>query len=301
MSAKKSMGAKIADKLKAAKKKSLTLELYDGDCMRYMQSIRDNAFEFTLASPPYFGKLRRYDGKSGELSLRDYVAWQAACIAEAVRVTNGYVAWVINDPVIRKQFVPATANLLAALHGGFPDVVVKRPVIWHKNAGSSAKDYFRNDYETVLVFTKAGAVRQCDWSQVASEPKWIFGGTYRQRNVVGARTAGGEYPAPAKANPGDVFRFTVGGGQMGFDREDDKLACSGFAPFPYKLAEHFGKVFSVPGDCVFDPFSGSGTTGVFCAKYGRHYFGCDIDKNANKVAERRFNRAIKYAELLPGE
>lgn len=276
-------------------------EIVVADCLEHMKSQPDNRYQFTLTSPPYFGKMRRYDGQSGELTLADYCAWQAACIAEAVRVTDGYCVWVVNNPIIKGKYRPASEKILLILENAYTDVIVKRPVIWHKNSGSSAADYFRNDYETVLVFTKAGATRACNWREVAAEPKYIFGGTYRQRNVVGSRVQGGEYPARPKANPGDVFRFTVGGGQMGFDGPDDKLACSGFAPFPFKLAQHFGKVFSEPGDDVFDPFSGSGTTGVFCAKYGRNYFGCDIDKNANKVAAKRFERAIKYPELLPGE
>lgn len=289
----------MSKRKKAEIRPSLCLD--DRDALEYMRARPKNSFDFTLTSPPYFGKMRRYDGKSGELTLREYCVWQAACIAQAVRVTNGYVAWVVNNPVIKKSYRPATEKILSILDEGFPEVRVMRPLIWHKNSGSSAKDYFRNDYETVMVFTKDGAKRECNWAAVAQEPKWIDGGTYRQRNVVGARTAGGDYPAVRLANPGDVFRVTVGGGQMGFDREDDKLACSGFAPFPYKLAVHLGKVFSLPGDQVLDPFSGSGTTAVFCAKYSRHFFGTDIDKNANIVAAKRFHRAMKYPELLPGE
>lgn len=40
---------------------------------------------------------------------------------------------------------------------------------------------------------------------------------------------------------------------------------------------------------IFDPFMGSGTTGVACKKLGRNFIGCEIDESYYKIAERRIN------------
>ena len=48
------------------------------------------------------------------------------------------------------------------------------------------------------------------------------------------------------------------------------------APFPRALVEFFIKAFSDPGDIVFDPFMGSGTTLAAAHVLGRNSFGCEI-------------------------
>jgi len=44
---------------------------------------------------------------------------------------------------------------------------------------------------------------------------------------------------------------------------------------------------SVKGDVVFDPFVGSGTTGVSAFNHGRKFYGIDIDKNNCFLSENR--------------
>lgn len=46
-------------------------------------------------------------------------------------------------------------------------------------------------------------------------------------------------------------------------------------------------------DTIFDPFMGSGTTGVACVQLGRNFIGCEIDPKHFAIAEKR----IKQAQL----
>lgn len=56
---------------------------------------------------------------------------------------------------------------------------------------------------------------------------------------------------------------------------------------PMRLMEHLINVFTKPGDIVFDPFSGSGTTGVACVNTGRQYIGIELtDEFYNESIER---------------
>lgn len=48
------------------------------------------------------------------------------------------------------------------------------------------------------------------------------------------------------------------------------------APFPVGLPEFFIKAFTDPGDVIFDPFLGSGTTMIAALKHGRHCYGCEL-------------------------
>jgi site-specific DNA-methyltransferase (adenine-specific) len=56
---------------------------------------------------------------------------------------------------------------------------------------------------------------------------------------------------------------------------------------------------SVPvGGIVFDPFMGSGTTGVACMQTGRNFIGCEIDPGYFEIAKRRIENAAAQP-LLP--
>ena len=46
-----------------------------------------------------------------------------------------------------------------------------------------------------------------------------------------------------------------------------------------------------PGATVFDPFMGSGTTGVACVRTGCNFIGCEIDAGYFAIAQRRIAEA----------
>jgi site-specific DNA-methyltransferase (adenine-specific) len=52
------------------------------------------------------------------------------------------------------------------------------------------------------------------------------------------------------------------------------------------------------GDTVLDPYMGSGTTGVACAKMGRKFIGVEIDAGFFEIACRRIEAAYKQPDLF---
>ena len=60
---------------------------------------------------------------------------------------------------------------------------------------------------------------------------------------------------------------------------------------PEKLLAKLILASSNPGDVVFDPFLGSGTTSVVAKKLGRHYVGVEIDETYCCLAEKRLELA----------
>lgn len=61
------------------------------------------------------------------------------------------------------------------------------------------------------------------------------------------------------------------------------------AMMPDKLAEFFVSMMTLPGQTAYDPFFGSGTTGVACEKLGRNFIG----------SERRLDHALGSALRFP--
>jgi site-specific DNA-methyltransferase (adenine-specific) len=60
---------------------------------------------------------------------------------------------------------------------------------------------------------------------------------------------------------------------------------------PEKLVAKAVLASSNPGDVVFDPFLGSGTTSVVARKLGRQYFGVELDEIYACLAEKRLEMA----------
>ena len=60
-----------------------------------------------------------------------------------------------------------------------------------------------------------------------------------------------------------------------------------FATFPPKLIEPCILAGSRPGDIVFDPFFGSGTTGEVAQRLGRQWIGCELNPAYEKLGADR--------------
>jgi site-specific DNA-methyltransferase (adenine-specific) len=56
--------------------------------------------------------------------------------------------------------------------------------------------------------------------------------------------------------------------------------------------------YTQEGETVFDPFMGSGTTGVACIRSGRNFIGCEIDPDYFAIAEKRIYEASLQPRLF---
>lgn len=70
------------------------------------------------------------------------------------------------------------------------------------------------------------------------------------------------------------------------------------APFPEELPHRLIKLYSFVGDTVLDPFCGSGTTGVACARLNRRFIGIDYKKEYIDLAQVRIENAVLSGEQL---
>jgi site-specific DNA-methyltransferase (adenine-specific) len=58
---------------------------------------------------------------------------------------------------------------------------------------------------------------------------------------------------------------------------------------PLPLMEYMVATYTNPGDLVIDPFMGSGTTGLACAKLGRRFIGIETDEKYFDAARARIS------------
>lgn len=62
--------------------------------------------------------------------------------------------------------------------------------------------------------------------------------------------------------------------------------------FQKKLAGELIKAFSEEGNLIYDPFMGSGTTGVVSLKLNRNWIGSEITEEYCKIANQRIQSAV---------
>jgi hypothetical protein len=186
---------------------------------------------------------------------------------------------------------------------------LRHPAIFYRVGipGSGGPDWLRSDYEPIVCASRGGPLPWSDNTAMGHAPVYGPGGDPSHRRPDGSRVNdavgaaamedrknvghhrarqrnGRVYQPPAKANPGNVIRCVVGGGNMG-----NKLCHDNEAPFPEALAEFFVKSFCPPGGIVCDPFSGSGTTGSMAIRFGRRFTGCDLRASQVALSRLRFS------------
>ena len=66
---------------------------------------------------------------------------------------------------------------------------------------------------------------------------------------------------------------------------------------PINLMLELVERYTREGDTIFDPFMGSGTTGVAAVQLGRNFIGCEIDPDYFAIAERRIKQTQEARQL----
>ncbi len=271
-------------------------ELSCDDALNFSKNMRK--VDFTFTSPPYANKFERYSGLGTKnLKMSDWAKWLEEITENLCKNTNGYVGLVIDSYRVGGVYYPAVEEFTLLLHKN-PNIVLKTPYIWHKNSPPGGKNYPGHTYEKIIFCHSSSITPVLDLANFGETAKFDSGGAFRQRNNKGKRTINTtNYKAGDAVRPRNLVYFTVGGNSMGrvingkVDKIDDKLACKGEAPFPYKLASYFIKGFSKFGNTICDPFMGTGTTALASLDNGCDFIGCDLRQTQVDLSEHRILNA----------
>ncbi len=249
-----------------------------GDNVEVMRGMPDNCIDLTVTSPPY-DNLRSYHGYSFNF---EEVA------KELYRITKpgGVVVWVVGDATIKGS--ETGTSFRQALYFKEIGFNLHDTMIYEKSgcgACGSDKAYIQN-FEYMFIFSKdIIATFNLIYDRENKRVGKIK--TNGKRNIFTADN-GRKYRVIETKKEGrrfNVWRYNQIGGQ-------DKYSNSHPAPFPEQLANDHIISWSNPGDLVFDPFVGSGTTCKMAVLNGRNYLGIDISEEYCQIARKR----IKYAK-----
>lgn len=248
------------------------------DNLAFMRPLPDQTMKLIVTSPPYnIGK--SYEKKS---PLEDYVQQQAQVISECVRLLhpNGSLCWQVGNHVQDGEIFPLDIVLYNIFkeHG----LKLRNRIIWHFGHGLHCQRRLSGRYETILWFTKGDEYTfNLDSIRV---PQKYPGKKYFKGPHAGELSCN-----PKGKNPSDVWEIpNVKNNHV----EKTIHPCQ----FPVELIERLVLALTDPGDNVFDPYLGVGTTVVAAIMHSRFGYGCDIKNDYITIARQRI-RLLEEGKL----
>jgi adenine-specific DNA-methyltransferase len=248
-----------------------------------MRAILDGTIALTVTSPPY------NIGKEYERVVEHerYLDWCESWAKEIYRVTSPNGAFWLNLGYFEWPGKAKALPIAYRLWQRVPFFLIQE-VIWHYGAGVTTKKMLCPRNEKFLFYVK-------------NELEYTFNlDEVRDPNVMYPRQKkNGKLKCnPLGKNPGDVWyipKVTSGTDRASKERTPHP------AQFPLALIERIVRLSSQPGQIVFDPFLGSGTTAVASVKWGRKSVGFELREDYCRIAMQRLEEhyAQPGLELVP--
>jgi DNA modification methylase len=246
-----------------------------GDAIEHVGTLSADSVDLVLFSPPYDG-VRDYKG--------NWAIDLPALGAELLRVVKdgGFAVIVIADGTKNQRKSMTTFRTAVAWEDAgwslFESVIYSRdgrPGAWWSTR-------FRVDHEHILMFYKGKRPRAVNHHAGLRVPskhagkKWT--GTQRMTDGSLIRTTA---TVAADKCRGTIWHYATS------NSEGNRTKAKHPATFPDALARDVILALSAPGDVVYDPMMGSGTSVVVAAQEGRRWLGNDFSAEYVDIARER--------------
>ena len=165
-------------------------------------------------------------------------------------------------------------------------------IVW--DALSDPRGKLMPAHYALLWYTKPGGKTVCNYSPVNTKHRDGFvtppdSPEYCLRAAcVKSRKAQGK---DAKVELADIW-FDIH--RIKHKRDRDAHPCQ----LPDKLMERIIKLATRPGDVVFDPFCGAGTTAIAAMKLGRKFVVTDVDEKYVEITKHKLDDMREHADMF---
>ncbi len=263
--------------------RGLVPRLILGDCREVLRSLPADSVDLIVTSPPYAdSRARTYGG----IHPDKYVEWFLPISHELLRVLKPEGTFILN---IKEKVVDGERHtyvielILEMRKQGW---LWTEEFVWHKKNCYPGRwpNRFRDAWERLLQFNKS---KKFDMYQDAVMVPMGAWAERRLRNL----SATDMTRDPSRVGSGFGKRvanwldrdrvYPTNVLHMATETRNKNHS----AVFPEALPEWFIRLFTVEGDCVLDPFMGSGTTVRVAHRMGRRAIGIDIQREYFDMAK----------------
>lgn len=249
-----------------------------------MLNMKIDSIDLIVTSPPY-DDLRTYT--NGNMLWNSSV-WEPI-IDSLYKVTKkgGVVVWIVGDAVVNKSETGSSfKQALYFIKSGFN---LHDTMIWQKpNFSNPSKTRYHQTFEYMFIFSK-GSPKTFN---PIKDRKNVYGGMV---GSYGKNTAtqkdGSKVVRKSKINSEYGMRHNVWLEKTSGQTSESK-SIKHPAMFPLQLIKDHIITWSNQGDLVYDPFMGSGTTGVAALSLERNFIGSEIIPEYFKIADDRIGAMI---------
>lgn len=242
-----------------------------GDCIELLSGVSEPFADLIFADPP-FNIGYRYDKYHDKVEKNNYIAW-----------TRDWMAACLNALKPHGSFYIAIGDEYAAnirLIGEELGLTLRNWIIWHYTFGQQTKMKFARSHTHIFYFVRNPKeyIFNDRAIRVPSDRQLIYND---RRAQVGGKM------------PDDVWN-TYSRVCGTFKEREGWHPCQ----MPELLLARIIAASSNPGDLVFDPFNGSGTTAAAALQMGRNYCGIDISEDYVENTKRRLREMSKPGKNL---
>lgn len=259
----------------------MTQTLHNQDCLTWMQSQPDHCVDIIVSSPPYN---RGIAYNSYRDRREDYLEWQKQIWQEACRILKPTGHLFLNicgnskDPFLAYEVARVVPWRVQNHIVWAKAIEFKGHIYGRSTVNINSKYVLPHGHETVWHFTHKGAT-PISLSQSAVNYRPEFAEDNYQRTGRTTRPTTTCWHIPYETT-----------GYMGKAAKEVKGTKGHPAIFPRDLVRHCLNVAGAqPGQTVFDPFAGTGTTLVVAKEMGIDAQGCEIDIDYAQFIQDRLN------------
>ena len=300
-----------------------------GDCKETLSAFLPKTARMCVTSPPYYG-LRNYGDEDKQIGQENTPEEYIQNLVEVFRgvrdvLTDDGTLWLnIGDSYYNyrpgkayvkqtvasnnqdlPEYSPKRSNRLDGLKEkdliGIPWMLafalradgwyLRQDIIWHKPnpMPESVRDRCTKAHEYIFLLSKNK--KYFYDNEAIKEPAKDWGtrdrtnGKYHNEGTGLQPHSGLSKSYPTK-NKRSVWSIT-----------NKPYRGSHFAVFPPDLIEPCIKAGSQEGDCVLDPFMGSGTTAMVAKSLGRDYIGCELHEDYGNLIQKRIEEYHPVEEV----
>lgn len=243
------------------------------DVFEVLPKLPDQSVDLMFADPPYNLTKSFNDRKFKKISIDKYSEWLDSWLSLVSRILKPAAS----------IYICGDWRSSAAIHRlGEKYFIPQNRITWEREKGRGAKSNWKNCSEDIWFFT------------VSENYYFNVDAVMLKRQVIAPYTDRNGDPKDWTETENGRFRIT----------HPSNVWTDLTVPYwsmpentdhptqkPEKLLAKMILASSKPGDLVFDPFNGSGTTTVVAKKLERHYLGVEIDETYCCLAKKRLDLA----------
>ncbi|MBR1125639.1 hypothetical protein JQ628_29235 [Bradyrhizobium lablabi] len=244
-----------------------------GDCFEVAKKLERGFADLLVLDPPYNLNKTFGENSFSRRTVDEYTAWLGAALdllLPTVKQTG--TVYICGD-------WHSSASIFAA---AAPRLKIRNRITWEREKGRGAKANWKNSSEDIWFCTVGDTYT---FNVEAVKLRRAVIAPYRNGDGSPkdwAETAGGNFRDTHPSNLWSDITIPFWSMPENTDHPTQKSE---------KLLAKLILASTSPGDLVFDPFLGSGTSSVVARKLGRKYLGIELDERFALLAEKRLSQA----------